>query len=157
MTSKQKNSKKQPKLAIIFAKNEFEKISKSIRNANLDKSSLQKLKSILLSRKKEERKRSSSKEDDKDNNGNNLISFAFLASIIISFLLFNGISFSPKEGFIKMYLWWKMRPIENTPCVIPNTNSLQNAFMPRFDCKVCSHMENISKVSNLTPKEFSER
>ena len=142
MSLKNKKHKK-----ICFIENEFKKISNSIKDLKLDPNSIRKLKSIekLIDLSKE-------KTSNKERNKFYLLAFV----VLILSLFYSGIY--TRQGFTKFWFWWKdIHDWEDTYCTLSMPVPIQNALIPRFDCNLCAQLKNVSKVSNLSPEEFTQR
>ena len=141
MSLKSKKHKK------TFVENEFQKISNSIKEFNLDPNSIRKLGSI-------QRMIDLSTKNNSHKEKQRIYLLGFAVLVVILFL--TGIP-TPIQ-FTRFWFWWKdIYNWEDTYCMVSMPVSIQNAFMPRFDCNVCSQLTNVSKVSNLSPQEFTQR
>ncbi len=142
MSSKNNKIKK-----MTSAHNEFHKTLSLIQEFNIEPNSLQKLKSIQMLLDLSHEKKSQNKK-----------SVISLVILIVILVLGYNCGFHTREGFTRIWFWWsRIYDKENTFCTISMPTALQNALMPRFDCKTCSQLEDIPKVANLTPNEFSKR
>jgi hypothetical protein len=142
MSSKNNKIKK-----LTLPQNEFHKTLSFIQESNIESNSLQKLKSIQMLLDLSHEKKSQNKK-----------SVTSLVIFIVILVLGYISGFHTREGFTRVWFWWsRIYDKENTFCTISMPSALQNALMPRFDCKTCSQLENIPKVANLTPNEFSKR
>lgn len=64
-----------------------------------------------------------------------------------------------RKGIAQLLLWRKglLENADDLPCAITMPSSMQNAFMPQFDCSRCERLESVPKLAQITPNEFTLR
>ena len=138
--------KKHKKYSLI--ENEFQKLSDSIRQWNLEPKSIRNLPSI--------QKLIDLTTDKKKLTDRRVPPIIIIISLLFIAFFLSG--FDVRQGFTRFWFWRKgIDNWDDKYCTISMPGSIHNALIPRFDCNLCANLDNVSKVSNLTPEEFTER